>query len=570
MMTLRMDNPGVAGLTADVEVGAITVGLVDTNGVGVPDPAQFIDAVRVSDGFGTVIGSQVWPNGSPTLALLFSPSASVVTNVSHDLTVIADIAASAPLGAYRLQLADTSFFDARDANSNSDIPVIYQTDPVDGNVVTIEAAADTLLALGTPAFPSTAMIGVADLQALQIRLRHPGVLGVGRIRADEVTIRCRNETRNPLVPGTYVVRIAVLEDSLEIGSLTSIPTSGDRMTIPISTVFLEPGETKQLEVRADISATAPQSMLELVIEPSDVVAASANTLANVVLAAEPGSILPLTSGLVRLLPPATELVVEMKSDMPAALLPGAANVRVARLEMENTAGSGSGPITIDYLVLRSADQDFNATSLGAAATRVVVMVGATPVGQSGTLTVDSTTAYVSFSPPVVVDPQASATLDVRIDCRSTVPDASMRVGVDSGDIGVVQPGGALLQIRVEPYPGQSVPMWTEAGSFNALSLDGSFSNFPNPFAAGNQATTFVYYLDSDATVSLTIWTLRGESVNRLRSTSMRTAGLYQDDVWDGRNERGRAVVNGVYIAELKVSYDNGGNERLLRKVAVVR
>ena len=28
--------------------------------------------------------------------------------------------------------------------------------------------------------------------------------------------------------------------------------------------------------------------------------------------------------------------------------------------------------------------------------------------------------------------------------------------------------------------------------------------------------------------------------------------------------------NGVYIAELRVSYDDGGSERLLRKVAVVR
>ena len=47
-------------------------------------------------------------------------------------------------------------------------------------------------------------------------------------------------------------------------------------------------------------------------------------------------------------------------------------------------------------------------------------------------------------------------------------------------------------------------------------------------------------------------------------------GLYQDFVWDGRNGKGQVVRNGVYLAELKVQFESGGSERLLRKVAVVR
>jgi hypothetical protein len=48
------------------------------------------------------------------------------------------------------------------------------------------------------------------------------------------------------------------------------------------------------------------------------------------------------------------------------------------------------------------------------------------------------------------------------------------------------------------------------------------------------------------------------------------AGLHQETTWDGRNERGDVVVNGAYIAELRVAFDDGQSERLLRKVAVVR
>jgi hypothetical protein len=103
-----------------------------------------------------------------------------------------------------------------------------------------------------------------------------------------------------------------------------------------------------------------------------------------------------------------------------------------------------------------------------------------------------------------------------------------------------------------------------------LSLEESFSNFPNPFAAGNQLTTFVYYLKGDADVTLKIYTVRGEAVTTIRGGGRRTTGLHQDDVWNGRNGRGVAVYNGVYIAELVVKYKGGGNERLLRKVAVLR
>ena len=48
------------------------------------------------------------------------------------------------------------------------------------------------------------------------------------------------------------------------------------------------------------------------------------------------------------------------------------------------------------------------------------------------------------------------------------------------------------------------------------------------------------------------------------------AGLYQDQNWDGRNGRGEVVVNGVYLAEILVTFGDGTAQRHIRKVAVVR
>ena len=69
---------------------------------------------------------------------------------------------------------------------------------------------------------------------------------------------------------------------------------------------------------------------------------------------------------------------------------------------------------------------------------------------------------------------------------------------------------------------------------------------------------------------LRVMTLSGESVATLIDGDARTAGMQQNDGWDGRNGDGRPVRNGVYVAALLVHYDDGSQARVLRKVAVVR
>lgn len=105
---------------------------------------------------------------------------------------------------------------------------------------------------------------------------------------------------------------------------------------------------------------------------------------------------------------------------------------------------------------------------------------------------------------------------------------------------------------------------------SAASLSGSYSNFPNPFNPRYEETTFVYFLPADGRVTLRLWSVQGEKVITLINAEKRSAGLHQDDRWDGVNGAGHGVMNGVYIAELTVQYADGTSTRLVRKVAVVQ
>jgi hypothetical protein len=193
--------------------------------------------------------------------------------------------------------------------------------------------------------------------------------------------------------------------------------------------------------------------------------------------------------------------------------------------------------------------------------------GGTPWAQAAGGGVDSLTLLAGA--PLQLQPGQPVTLDLRLTPTLTPTAATFRLGFGAADVGVIQPSNPLLQVAVQPASG-TFPLWTEAGSFSATGLAASYSNYPNPFAAGRQATTFAWYMPSAGRVTLRVWTARGERVASLLDGVARPAGLQQGDAWDGRNGRGVAVVNGVYVAELSVAFDDGTSQRVLRRVAVVR
>src|SRR5439155_2274746 len=287
-------------------------------------------------------------------------------------------------------------------------------------------------------------------------------------------------------------------------------------------------------------------------------------------APDAGAELPLVSGLCRLESPPRELVAELVSRMPAALAPDGRSVVAGFLTLTNTAPAGSDSILVDHLVLRGGDRQENAVPVGSSAARVEVYRQGALWAQSGALSPDSALAAISAPSPLGVPPGNPVTLEVRWITTLAGYPSSFRLGCDASGIGVVQPSSALLQIRVAPAQGGAFPLWTNAGVFGSAALHESYSNFPNPFAAGRATTAFAYYLHDAGRVTLRISTPGGDGVRTLLLDAARPAGVNQSDLWDGRNGNGSVVRNGVYIAELTVTFSDGSRRRVRRKVAVVR
>jgi hypothetical protein len=94
-------------------------------------------------------------------------------------------------------------------------------------------------------------------------------------------------------------------------------------------------------------------------------------------------------------------------------------------------------------------------------------------------------------------------------------------------------------------------------------------NYPNPFS---QETNFYYHLSQDADrVEIKIFTLAGKMI-RCISFSSSQAGVNFSTTWDGRDEEGDEVANGVYIykiiAECTVNGDRKKKEAFGKAVVV--
>jgi hypothetical protein len=570
LLAMRLQNPGTTGVGADVRVSSLVVGLVDSNGVRVDDPAQYLGRLRLKTAFQTLADVPVVSPAESLVTLVLSPLLSIPAGSPVDVSIVGDVAAGAALGTFRLRLGDASQVDARDASTGASVPVTYLTPPMEGPNATVEATAESLLAHGTGLLPASLPAGSTGVAALRATLRHPGAAGAGRIAVGGLVLRCVDQARNPVVPALPLDRVRVYWDTTLAGNVPDPPASGNTVSVPIAPRLLEPGDTVSVTIVLDFEATAPAGTFELTLGASGIAAIDGNTGKPVAFLAEAGEDLPLLSGLTHILAPARTLEASFDDRMPAILAADGREVPVARVTLRNAAPDGSGLITVDYLRVRAADAQAAPASLGAAALDVRAYRDGTPWGQSAPLSADSLSACITGSSPIQLDVGATATLELRMVTRTNPGVSALRIGMMATDVGVVQPSQPLLAVSVLPAPGQSLPWWSEIGTFQSLALKDSYFNFPNPFAAGREGTAFAFYLPAPGRVSLRIFTARGEPVRTVFDGEARASGLHQDDVWDGRNGRGAVVTNGVYVAELTVRLDDGSQQRLLRRVAVLR
>lgn len=550
--------------SADLRLNSVFVRATTVSGPAAPSP--WVRWRVLADGL-VVAQRNASPADTGDVRFDLVPAPIVQPGAPVTLRFEADLAANSAGRAFTLDATRTPEWDVRDVNSGDPAPLLAPQ-PVLGDTVRIESPASQVMVTPVARMPALVAAGRVRLPVLDLLVRHPGPAGVADVRVDSLRVSLRAPDGSALPLGTHLSAVRVTRRGLTLAEVLN-PGGTEAMLAPACR--RPAGSLDTLTVELDVAGNAPASTIELSMAAGSMRAWDANSGAAAAVMPESPADWPFGSGSAQIVAPARELRVSLRSTLPAMLAASATGFTgAATMVLHHPGPAASGPIAVDHVVIRASDPAGAALPLGGVAAVLELRRGGTLVAQSAALSADSLVATLRFATPVEVASNDSVHFDLALRPRATDTAMRFRAGWRADGIGVVQPTSALLAVAVVPEAGEAFPMWTQVAGFAADGLEASVANFPNPFAAGRDATTFAWNMPAPGRVTLRIFTARGQPVITLLDGAAIGAGPRQADRWDGRNGRGDVVANGVYVAEIDVTLDDGRRERVLRKVAVVR
>ncbi|RKZ17785.1 hypothetical protein DRQ50_04630, partial [bacterium] len=489
---------------------------------------------------------------------VIAAGAAVTLDLSVDLAPGAAIATLVPV------LAPVGLFIGLDGNNGLPVPVSAGI-PTTGPPLFVVSDPGVIRASGGGLLSATVDDGDHQVAILDLDLVHTGGTDAAGVRIGFLTLTVLDEDRRPLDPARVFERLRVVFDGSTAGDIGDPSASDGRLVIPLAATVLIPADTSSFRVEINL---LPGSVggFECLLAVGDI------DLVNVVTG-DPVAVLPaggtwpLTSGLARIVVPAEELAVGGEDSMPPLLAPRIEPYTTLALTVRNPATPGEGSIILHSLTLTQPDQGLD---LGLVAGEIVLLLDNGIVATASNLEKAARSATLVLETPLVIPAGEQFALGVALTVAAGAPAGVLLVQMADDGILAGAEGGTPGGIRIVPESGQSLPLISREGNLGKAGLESSYANFPNPFAAGREQTTFAFSLGQPGRVTLRILTPHGKLVTTLLENVSRGADFHQSDRWSGVNGNGQVVRNGVYIAELVVDFADGTRERVLRKVAVVR
>ncbi len=563
---MDLSNISSDGSSSAIELGALCFAFRGEDGEKLATPQDVFSRLRLASSFQDHFDGAISADSDSQVVLQLSPPVLVPGNTTLTLRLHGDVTDEPLFGSVVPLVGNLLLFDARDANTGASIAISLTTSAA-AAATRILGAAETVLVDGDALLPEFVPQGAVDIEALAMTFTHPGEAGIAPISIDTLSVKFTDNARQAINPAAYLDAIHIVSGETELAVVGRTNAPGGSVDIGMIEVLLEPGQSADVLVRLDFRPDAPSESLQMSVGQGGIHAHDEVRDIPLAVVPDPGASLPLVSGTARIVAAADELIVGAENRLPAILAAQVGAFPALTLTFENPASAQSGAVEIDELTIRQPSAARHA--LGAMAATVRLLHGEDIWSEVETGVTDEAITFTGTEPLSI---PAGEDLEVLIEIvlRTDPPDGSIALQIDAADI-VARPADVISStVFVSAMSGQSFPLKTSTATLSAADLEGSYANYPNPFEAGRESTTFVYSLPTAATVTLRLLTPHGEPVATVLDHQSVEAGLRQIDQWDGINGKGKTVRNGVYIAELTAEFADGSRERVLRKVAVVR
>ena len=182
---------------------------------------------------------------------------------------------------------------------------------------------------------------------------------------------------------------------------------------------------------------------------------------------------------------------------------------------------------------------------------------------------------IRWNPPNAFLADSTDTVVVMVSFRDGTQHQSFRLALDNVYAYDVDPDLNLTAVDEDltPLP-ESTKLTTDIVSSIPANPEDAFITYPNPFGKNQDYANIKFYLDTGGDVEIRIFTLVGELV-WTKIVQGETAGSHDGASdsqyrWDGKNDKGYTVLNGVYLCVLRVKEQGGGTKTYTKKIAYIK
>jgi len=177
---------------------------------------------------------------------------------------------------------------------------------------------------------------------------------------------------------------------------------------------------------------------------------------------------------------------------------------------------------------------------------------------------------LSYTRPDTIRPAEPDSIDIIVDISPTATVDNFKFVIDSSSSVSIEEVHTANTPIVRTRTGEMGADFRLESDFILLMADNlteSFRNYPNPFGTSERPTTTIsYYLKQNSHVEIKIYTLLGELVwsrSYQPSQPQGNQGSHDGDViWDGRNDKGFKVLNGIYVAYISTDYGDSATNKI--------
>jgi hypothetical protein len=568
LFSLDFLNPGGPN-TASILVTTMALNFYDTTGTAMPTDHS-IEAIRVESGGQTLFLSPAVPGGGNDLTMNFATPLVLAPGVTAQVDVFVDLAALPQTGSVYAKLVSPLSVSARDINTSQVVSVsamnpVISDFPFVSNVVLFETPATGVRVSHNDNLPPSILPSTSGTPVMDLVLTHVDTTLSSSLELDSLALWFRDGSGDPLAPGDFFRSIYLVHagDTTRVNSLSSTqPFAACKLSIP---VVIPPRGAETLAIFADSRSLFAPIDCEVWLNQQHIVVLDQNDGSRVLGIS---GTFPLVAGPVMLQLPSGLMLAGIESTLPENVTPQQSGLDAFDLLLDNINPSGHTPATLKRLDLTVQGTTGNTIDPGAllAAAR---LLDADNVISTGQINSNSITFLIPDS-AVVVPASTSDTLTMQVDINTAMSGVNFRFAIlDSSSVEVIDLtiGDTLMvgTIGNTGYPLASGFIHVLGGG-----AESAFTNYPNPFAAGRENTRITYSLETASTVTLELYTIWGTHVRTLVENKPLQPGLYQNVIWNGKNDEGDVVNNGVYFLVLEVRGNEGSYTTIRRKVGVLR